>query len=231
VQPPLKQLLLPLGAGIQVIGSGEDIPPFDLHCPLLSLPLAFRTELATIPADIPYLTAPADRVALWRERLPPKQGLRIGITWSGNATHKDDHNRSMTLARLAPLLDIPGVQFISLQKELRDTDAQYLAQEPRIANIGLRFDDFSDTAAAIALTDLVISVDTSVAHLAGALGKPVWVLLPFCPDWRWLLERDDSPWYPTARLFRQPEMRDWDGLIVQVGRELALRAAQVEASR
>jgi tetratricopeptide (TPR) repeat protein len=224
VQPPLKALLAGIGAGIEVIGSGEEIPAFDFYCPLMSLPLALRTDLASIPADIPYLRVPDERLAQWSERLPPRQGLRVGVVWSGNATHKDDHNRSIAFTRLAPLFDVPGVQFVSLQKELREADAQALASEPRMHDIGRHFDDFADTAAATALVDLVIAVDTSVAHLAGALGKPVWVLLPFCPDWRWLTERDDSPWYPTARLFRQSRIADWAGVIAQVAGELTQAA-------
>lgn len=224
VQPPLKSLLSQIGGGVQVIGRGEDIPRFDLHCPLLSLPLACRTELGTIPADIPYLAAPADRIEQWKARLP--QGKqRVGLVWSGNATHKDDHNRSIALSRLAPLFDTPDIAFVSLQKELRDSDAATLAADLRITDLGSHFEDFSDTAAVIAQLDLVIAVDTSVAHLAGALGKPVWILLPFCPDWRWLLDRADSPWYPTARLFRQPRINDWDSVVAEVTRELALRAA------
>ena len=226
VQPPLKSLLVAIGAGVEVIGNGEAIPAFDLHCPLLSLPLALRTELATIPADVPYLRAPAERIEQWSDRLPPRSGLRVGLVWSGNATHKDDHNRSIALARLAPLFDVAGVQFVSLQKDVREADAQTIAAEPRLADIGRQFGDFGDTAAAVTLMDLVISVDTSVAHLAGALGKPVWVLLPLCPDWRWLIDRDDNPWYPTARLFRQPQIEDWDSVVAQVARALRVQAGQ-----
>ena len=224
VQPPLKALLADIGAGIEVVGSGEEIPAFDFYCPLMSLPLALRTDLASIRADVPYLSVPADRLAQWSERLPPRQGFRVGVVWSGNPTHKDDHNRSIAFTRLAPLFDVPAVQLISLQKELRDADAQALASEPRMHDAGRHFDDFADTAAATALVDLVIAVDTSVAHLAGALGKPLWVLLPFCPDWRWFTERDDSPWYPTARLFRQPRIADWDSVIAQVAGELTQAA-------
>jgi len=220
VQPPLKSLLSKIGAGIEVIGSGEDIPSFDLHCPLMSLALALRTELATIPADIPYLTPPGERIVQWEGLLPKRQGLRVGLAWSGNANHKDDHNRSVPLDRMASLFDVPNIQFVNLQKEMRASDAATLEADARIVNVGRDFGDFTDTAAAVANVDLVISVDTSVAHLAGALGKPVWVLVPFCPDWRWLLDRDDSPWYPTARLFRQPAIGDWDSVIGQVRLEL-----------
>jgi tetratricopeptide (TPR) repeat protein len=224
VQPPLKALLSQI-AGVEVIGNGDPIPEFDMHCPLMSLPLAFGTTIDTIPADVPYLAAPASRTERLEALLPPRQGLRIGLVWSGNATHKDDHNRSISLARLGPLLEAPGVQFVSLQKELRDADAQLLAQDARMTDLGRHFGDFDDTAAAIDLVDLVISVDTSVAHLAGAMGKPVWVVLPFCPDWRWLLERDDNPWYPTARLFRQPAIGDWDSVIARLTEALAQRAS------
>jgi Tfp pilus assembly protein PilF len=225
VQPPLKPLLSQIATDtIRVIGSGEEIPDFELHCPLLSLPMALGTESATIPAKIPYLTAPSDRVIQWDARLPQRPGLRIGLVWSGNASHKDDRNRSIPLARLTPLFDVPGVHFVSLQKELREADAQILAQDRRLSDVGSQFGDFSDTAAAIAALDLVISVDTSVVHLAGALGKPAWVLVPFCPDWRWLLNRNDSPWYPTARLYRQPGVGDWDSVVGQVRRDLTLLA-------
>jgi tetratricopeptide (TPR) repeat protein len=226
VQPPLKLLLSQLAsASIQVIGHGDETPGFDLHCPLMSLPLAFGTELDGIPPATPYLKVSAGQLEAWSERLPQRSGLRVGLVWSGNPSHGDDRNRSIAFARLAPLFDTPNVQFISLQKEPRAADAELLAQEPRIADIGRDFGDFDDTAAAVAAVDLVISVDTSVAHLAGALGKPVWVLLPFCPDWRWLLDRADSPWYPTARLFRQPGIGDWESVLRQVGRELAQLAA------
>jgi hypothetical protein len=197
-----------------------------MHCPFMSLPLAFRTELSTIPADVPYLAAPSDRVQQWNDRFQPRRGLRVGLVWSGNPTHKDDHNRSIALERLMLMFDAPNVEFVSLQKELREPDAILLDADPRIADFGRHFADFNDTAAAVATVDLVISVDTSVAHLAGALGKPVWILLPLCPDWRWLLDRSDSPWYPTARLFRQPRIGDWESVIAQMARELSLRAAQ-----
>jgi tetratricopeptide (TPR) repeat protein len=224
VQPPLKSLMAGVGHGVQVIGSGEPIPDFDLHCPIMSLPLAFRTELATVPANVSYLTVPPEALDRWQARVPARQGLRVGLAWSGNVTHRDDHNRSIAFACLAPLLNIPGLEFFSLQKELREGDAAALAAEPRITDIARQIDDFTDTAAAVTLMDLVISVDTSVAHLAGALGKPVWVLLPLCPDWRWLSDREDSPWYPTARLFRQPAIGDWASVITQVRRQLLERA-------
>jgi tetratricopeptide (TPR) repeat protein len=225
VQPPLKSLLSPIGDCIEVIGAGEEIPNFDLQCPIMSLPLAFRTDLATIPGKIPYLTVRSEWLQQWNKCLPPRQGLRVGIVWSGNATHKNDHNRSIALTQIAPIFDLPDIQFISLQKDPRDGDAEILTGNPRILDFCALLRDYSDTAALIAQVDLVISVDTSVAHLAGALGKPAWILLPLCSDWRWLLDRDDSPWYPTARLFRQPSIGDWDSVIRRVRQELCVRAS------
>ena len=226
VQPPLKSLLSQIDGDVLTIGCGDIIPDFDLHCPLLSLPLAFRTELGTIPTGVPYLAAPAGRIEYWKGRLPPRHGLRVGVVWSGSATHADDRNRSISLARVGPIFETPDIQFVNLQKQLGEEDTQIFVGLSRVANLGPQLADFSDTAAVIAQLDLVISVDTSVAHLAGALGKPVWVLLPFCPDWRWLLDRDDSPWYPTARLFRQPRIGDWDSVIEYVRRELSVHARQ-----
>jgi hypothetical protein len=194
-----------------------------LHCPLLSLPLAFKTTLATIPAAVPYLKAPPDLVAMWQARLGEKTAPRIGLMWSGNPEHKNDHNRSIALSRLAPLMDLDAT-LVSLQQDVRAQDRQWLADHPTIRHFGSDLRDFADTAALAHLMDLVISVDTSVAHLAGALGRQVWILLPFIgDDWRWLLHRDDSPWYPTARLFRQPAIDDWHSVIEHLANELQKR--------
>jgi hypothetical protein len=195
-------------------------PLFDFQCPLTSLPLAFRTQLETIPAAVPYLSVPA-HAQDWAARLGSDARPKIGIVWSGNPNHTNDHNRSMSLQAWAPILDVDAA-FISLQKQVRDEDKDFLGQTD-ILDIGHELATFSDTAALIASLDLVITVDTSVAHLAGALGCPVWILLPFTPDWRWLLDRDDSPWYPTARLFRQTETREWSSVIEQVKSALQLR--------
>jgi tetratricopeptide (TPR) repeat protein len=219
VQPELARLLAPLPGVAAVIARGKPLPRFDCHCPLLSLPLAFATELATIPAQTPYI-APADQdVALWRERLPRRRPL-IGLAWSGERSHDNDRNRSLRLETLLPLLRTPGVTFVSLQHDVRDEDAGLLQDQSAIVHIGDRFCDFADTAAAVSLLDAVISADTAVAHLAGAMGKPLLLLLPFGADFRWLRERDDSPWYPTARLFRQPEFGDWTSVIETLRREL-----------
>jgi tetratricopeptide (TPR) repeat protein len=224
VQPPLKQLLATVAGITRIVSRGETLPAFDLHCPLMSLPLAFGTELHTIPADIPYIRIPQDRLAKWRRRLAQKTVRRIGIVWAGSELHINDHNRSIALERFASVLSIPGVEFVNLQKEARAEQAAVL-RAGNVLQIGDELRDFADTAAVVSLLDLIISVDTSVAHLAGALGRPVWVLLPFSPDFRWLLERDDSPWYPTARLFRQPRVGDWDSVLERVRRALTPMSA------
>jgi tetratricopeptide (TPR) repeat protein len=215
VQPPLKSLLARLAGPAQVLAQGDTLPPFDFHCPLMSLPLAFHTTLETIPAAAPYLTADPVRADAWRARLGSAPALRVGLAWSGRPTHRNDTNRSIPLVELAPLLE-SGASFVSLQKELRACDQETLAAFPALRHYGDLLQDYADTAALIDCLDLVITVDTSVAHLAGALGKPVWILLPFDPDWRWLLGREDSPWYPTARLFRQARLRDWGSVILRV---------------
>ena len=216
---PLAALLSRIDGVAEVVVRGETLPAFDVHCPLASLPRALRTEPASIPADVPYLKATDERLAKWRPRLEALPSPRVALAWSGSADHANDRNRSIALARLSPLL-AHTASFISIQRELRAADAAELARMPKLTHVGDDLDDFDDTAAVVALADLVISVDTSVVHLAGALGRPTWVLLPFCPDWRWALERGDSPWYPTVRLFRQPAPGDWDGVIAQVSAQL-----------
>lgn len=211
VQPPLKPLLA--GLCEHVLARGEALPKFDLHCPLMSLPLAFATEPATIPADTPYLQAPASRLQKWRDRLGAKRGPRIGIVWAGSTIHDRDSARSIPLKRFAALLPAEGVEVVSLQKEMNAADAAALRELSGVRALGEELADFADTAAVIAQLDLLVSVDTSVVHLAGALGAPVLVLLPFTPDFRWLLGREDSPWYPSARLLRQPRYGDWDGVL------------------
>ncbi|HEY0224506.1 MAG TPA: tetratricopeptide repeat protein [Pseudolabrys sp.] len=216
---PLLASLDGVGA---LIGRGVALPAFDLHCPLLSLPLAFGTTLATIPGTVPYLRVPEDRMAIWRALLPPTDRLRVGLAWSGKPSHANDHNRSIPLAQFAPLLAIPDIIFISLQRDIRESD--HLALESALLHrLDERLADFADTAAAIAQCDLVIGVDTAVAHLAGSLGKPLWLLLPHGGDWRWLMDREDSPWYPNARLFRQPSIGDWNSVIARLAAEIALR--------
>lgn len=216
VQAPLVPLLKSLPGAAGVFAHGAALPPFDLQCPIMSLPLAFNTDLATIPARVPYLAASAEKVALWKARLGAKTKPRIGIAWSGSPTQKNDRNRSTTLARLAPLLSDPRFAFHVLQKDIRDADRATLARFPELRVHGDDLNDFDDTAALTGEMDLVISVCTSILHLAGALGKPAWGMLTFSPDWRWLMERADSPWYPSVRLFRQTAVGDWDGVVTRV---------------
>jgi len=211
VQAPLRRVVQGLDPAITILDQNEVPPDFDLHAPLMSLPMAFVTRLETIPALANgYLSASAEDVARWLPQLP--QGRRrIGLVWSGSATHRNDANRSIPLARLMRLID-NGDAWVSLQKEVRVSD-QGVLQESGMFHPGAALGDFADTAGLIAALDLVISVDTSVAHLAAAMGKPVWLMLPFAPDFRWLLDRQDSPWYPGIRLFRQKSPGDWDGVI------------------
>lgn len=212
VQPALKPLLSRLEGPVRVLAQGEALPAFDLHCPLLSLPLACGTDAGSIPAGAAYLLPDVAKVRDWTAVLAGARGPRVGLAWSGDPRHPNDHNRSLPLSRLRALLGEPAT-FVGVQKELRAEDAEFLAAHPEIRHYGDRIADFADTAALIANLDLVITVDTSVAHLAGALGKPVWILLCHNPDWRWMRGRADSPWYPSARLFRQAAAGDWDGVI------------------
>jgi len=219
VQPVLHSLLKNLDGASVVITKNTPPPAFDVQCPLLSLPLALRTTLDTVPHPERYIHSDKGLVSEWRARLGRKRKPRIGLVWSGSPKHKGDQQRSIFLNDLLTLLS-PDFEFFSLQKELRDADADVLHAHPAIRHFGADLGDFSDTAALCELMDLVISVDTSVAHLAGAMGRPLWVLLPFIPDWRWLLDREDSPWYSSARLFRQPQPGDWAAVLNRVRAEL-----------
>jgi len=219
VQAPLVRLLSRLPGITQIIARGDRLPPLDLHCPLMSFPLAFGTTLDTIPAVTPYLSADPALAAHWQERLVGLDGLRVGLVWAGwrrlnfPAAAAIDRRRSIALKALAPLGAVSGVSFVSLQK---DGPAAEVADPPHglmLHDFTTELHDFEDTAALIVNLDLVISVDTAVAHLAGALGKPVWLLNRFDTCWRWLLNRDDSPWYPTLRQFRQPNLGDWDSAV------------------
>jgi tetratricopeptide (TPR) repeat protein len=219
-QPELTTLMARLDGVAAIIARGEAPPSFDVHCPLGSLPLAFKTEPGTVPAQVPYLAADDAHLAKWSHRLGALERPRIALSWSGNPNHVNDRNRSIAFAVLTTLFSIPA-RFISVQREVRSGDAEKLTAASGVTHVGGELEDFSDTAAAIALCDLVISVDTAVAHLAGAMGRPLWMLLPFNPDWRWTLQGEASPWYPTARLFRQSALGDWDGVIARLGGELA----------
>jgi hypothetical protein len=226
VQRPLAAVMATLKGPSVVRGQGEPVPPFDGYCPLPTLPLAFRTRVETIPADIPYLAAPADRLAKWRPVFQALARPRIGLMWAGALS--PIFRRSIPLRLLLPLLALREFHFVALQKEVPDEDAPLLDSTGMATFLGERQADLADTAAMISLLDLVITIDTSVAHLAGAMGKPTWVLLPFSTDWRWLRDRSDNPWYPTARLFRQPAPGDWESVVTQVAtalRELPKPAA------
>jgi len=202
--------------GLDSADLGETI---DLQCPLLSLPLAFRTDFQTIPAGPRYLHSQPEKLLAWRERLGPAQRPRVGLVWSGSPTHQFDRQRSIPLEQLKIYLP-KGVDYVCLQKEVRASDQTALDASADIQSFSSELNDFDDTAALVECMDWVISVDTSVAHLAGALGKPLWLLLPFVPDWRWMLERDTSPWYPSATLYRQPTPNDWNSVLIRLRRDI-----------
>lgn len=221
VQDPLHRLMSSLSGVSHCVPRSAmgTLPAFDLHCPISSLPLAFKTRLDTIPSG-PYLPAPPNSlVQAWENRLGPRTRLRVGLVWSGDPFHVNDETRSIPLRMLSRILDVDA-SFVSLQKVPRPHDAAVLRERSDIVDLTADLTDFADTAALIACLDLVITVDTSVAHLAGALGRPTWILLPWTPDYRWLLDRTDSPWYPSVRLFRQTETREFESVLDRVREEL-----------
>ncbi|HEY8096473.1 MAG TPA: glycosyltransferase family 9 protein, partial [Methylobacter sp.] len=216
VQAQLKTLLESLPGIAQVFDNDDLLPEADYYCPLASLPFAFKTDLSTIPGQIPYVSASSELRSNWKTELAHYQAPRIGLVWSGNRKFSNDAARSIPLQEFGTLLENNHVHFFSLQKEVRQDDQAYLSSQGNIIDLAPNLDDFSDTAAVIANLDLVITVDTAVAHLAGAMGKPVWILLPFAADFRWLIDRTDSPWYPTAKLFRQTEIGNWRHVLEDV---------------
>jgi hypothetical protein len=232
VQPPLHRLLSRLPGIDQVLARGQELPPFDLQCPLMSLPRAFGTTLESIPAETPYLTADPAEVDTWRERIGALPGLRVGLVWAGSQRKEEpelalvDARRSIALATLAPLARVPGVSFVSLQKGPPAAQAAHPPAGMMLTDFTAELHDMAATAALIMTLDLVISVDTAVAHLAGGLGKPVWLLNRFDSCWRWLANRDDSPWYPTLRQFRQTTPGDWSSVVERVREELQRLGAQ-----
>ena len=225
VPSALMRLMATLDGVDQLIEAGQALPPFDCHCPLLSLPLAFRTSEASIPSVTPYLFADADAVREWGERIDAQADaqadgrLKVGLVWAGEnrsqvaELRKIDGRRSIAFERLAPILEVPNVRFFSLQKGAAAQQLVGTERGGRVVDYTEELRDFADTAALVANLDLVISVDTSTAHLAGALDKPVWILNRFDTCWRWMLERTDTPWYPRATLFRQPALGDWDSVM------------------
>ena len=222
-QPELATLLRGTAGLGRVLAKGESLPPFVVHAPLLSLPAIFGTTLDDIPWRGPYVAADPERVAAWRSAIAGS-GLKVGLVWAGRPQQWDDRKRSLSLDLLAPLARVPGVDFYSLQVGAAAAQAARPPDSMRLVDLAARIKDFSDTAAIAAGLDLVITIDTSVAHLAGAMGVPVWVLVAHAPDWRYHLERDDQPWYPSMRLFRQERDGDWSGAIARVAEALARRA-------
>jgi hypothetical protein len=227
----LRRLLATVPGVAEVIEDGEAIPPVACHIPMMSLPYLFATRLDTIPNTVPYISADPVKVAAWRERLAPVPGLRVGLVWSGNLGPAYNSRRSPGLAAVAPLLDCPGVTVFALQKGGGRADLAGQALPRSFIDLDLELKSFDDTAAAMTALDLVISPCTSTAHLAGALGRPVWVMLASTADWRWLRNRDDSPWYPTARLFRQTVAGDWTGPVMRMRGELEKMASNSPSLR
>lgn len=219
-QPEVVSLLEKV-EGVSEIVSDEQTPPrFDVQCPLMSLPLAFGTTVSTIPATVPYLTAEAAIVERWRPRLAAAGKRKIGLVWAGRPTHRKDRARSIPLAAFTPLAALSDVQFFALQKGPAESEARTPPAGMQLVSLGPDLNDFLDTAAVIKQLDLLISVDTAVVHLAGAMNKPVWTLLPSVNDFRWLRDRDDSPWYPSMRLWRQTTGGDWSNVIDRLAAEL-----------
>lgn len=228
-QAPLVDLLASCPGIERTVAQGDALPAFDVHAPLASLPRIFGTTLENVPTNIPYLAADERLVERWRQELAPQRGFKVGIAWQGSAKYRWDAKRSIRLEQFEPLARIPGVQLYSLQKGLGSEQVGRVASRFAIVDLGGRLDEttgpFLDTAAVMKNLDLVISSDTSIPHLAGALGVPVWLATPFVPDWRWLLDRDDSPWYPSMRLFRQPVGGDWESVFQRMAAELERLAA------
>jgi tetratricopeptide (TPR) repeat protein len=220
-QRALVGLLQSLSA-VRVVAQGDPLPAFDVHLPLMSLPHVLGTRLDSIPAAVPYLASDPEKVARWKARIGKTADLAIGVVWSGNPSHAFDRRRSIAAAAVLPAFVMPGVRLFSLQKDARPEDTAILkTMAATVTDLAPLLDDFTDTAAALEALDLVIAVDTSAAHLAGALGRPVWVMLPFALDWRWLRDREDSPWYPTMRLFRQCTPRIWTDVLSRIRCELS----------
>jgi len=221
VQKPLLNLMQSLEGPAEVIAHGSALPPIDLHSPLGSLPLAFATAVDSIPAPRRYLQAAPEQVEQWREILGRKRRPRVGLAWRGNVSSWEHLRRQVPLSRLLDVLP-SGLEFVALQREPSREDQELLEARTDVVAVGEKFDNFMDTAAVCEDLDLVVSVDTSVAHLSAALGRPTWILLPFSADWRWLQGRTDSPWYPTVKLYRQPSVGDWNSVLNLVAADLAV---------
>ena len=222
VQASLLPLIESLESDVTLVSQDDPLPDFDAYCPLMSLPYALGTTLETIPSSDAYLSPCPKKVADWHEKLGSTDALRVGLVWSGRKEHKNDHNRSMALADLLPVLDVP-VEWHSIQKDYRAADLAVLKTLPELHQHQSDLADFSDTAALLENLDLVITVDTSVAHVAAALGKPTWLLLPYLCDFRWLMDREDTPWYPSMRLYRQEQPGDWAPVLERIKSDLGER--------
>jgi tetratricopeptide (TPR) repeat protein len=222
-QPAVRELLATCSAVEQVLVQGQPLPTFDVQASLMSLPALFETTLTNMPADVPYLAADPSLVEHWRQELSRVGGFKIGIVWQGSPAHRGDKHRSVPLTQFAPLAGVKGVHLLSLQVGAGTAQLAALGDRFPVTDLGRQFEpaSFQDVAAVVKNLDLVVTVDTAIAHLAGALGVPVWIALPFSPDWRWLLDREDSPWYPTMRLFRQKRLGDWDAVFQHLAEELA----------
>ncbi len=227
VQKPLRQLLSSVSGVDRLLVQGEATPPFDVYAPLLSLPRLLGTTLADVPAQVPYVHADPALVAKWRDELASLPGMKVGIAWQGSPQNRTDRGRSIPLERFEALARLPGVSLVSLQKGLGSEQIAAVADRFQVIDFSKRLDEesgpFMDTAAVMRHLDVVVTCDSSLAHLAGALGVPVWIGLMLSPDWRWLLDRDDSPWYPTARLFRQTRVGDWHEVFERMAAALAER--------
>jgi hypothetical protein len=203
----------------EIVLRGQVPPPFERHCEMMSLPMAMKLQTSQLPGPMPYVKPLPGRTRRWKPRLADIQGLKVAVVWAGRSNHFNDRNRSMNLSQFAPL-GMEGVTFLSVQKGFRVEEAKAPPASMNFIDLGPTIEDFEDTAAIFSLVDLVISVDSSPIHLAGAMGRPVWVLLPFMPDWRWLMHRSDTPWYPSMRLFRQTTQGDWPGVMARVAEAL-----------
>lgn len=228
-QPPLARLMQMSFPECEIVIQGQPLPAFDYHVPLLSLPRILQTTLATIPCDIPYLKPDSSLNAAWEKGLGPRDGkLHVGITWAGNPNFPGDQTRSLHIDQLKPLARIPGIQLFSLQKGVPAEQIKHVPPGLKLIDLSAELTDFADTAAAMSQLDLIITTDTSIPHLAGALGKPAWLMLQAYPDWRWLRERADSPWYPSIRLFRQTQPGDWATVLARVATELVQRVESAQ---
>ena len=234
-QAPLLSILSTVAGIDQLVSADMPMPAFDVHAPLLSLPGIFQTKLVSVPTPIPYLHADPTLVEYWRRRLEDVKGLKVGIAWQGNAANPADRRRSIPLACFAPLANVEGVQLISLQKGPGAGQLRAMGRQFPVLDLGEERDEqsgpFMDTAAIMMNLDLVMSSDTAIPHLAGSLGVPVWVALPLVPDWRWLLQREDSPWYPAMRLFRQSRYGQWGDVFDAMAEQLGRVAAEGTACR